>query len=207
MTTISSTSKGEGAIRTNVLQRALDRWLRTARQWGAVKRVFICYRRDGKGAGYALNLYDRLTAVLGVGHVFVDVAGDAIKAGANWQAAVQSAIERSTVVLAIIDRGWAERLHTANDAVRFELTRAVSNARPIAIFPVRVDDAPMPSQEELPSEIASLSLSNAFHVRPATADADLLLIVKTLTGRSTPLPTIAPDRYDAGIAHGVQLPG
>jgi hypothetical protein len=196
---IASPLEPSGAVHTNGTERAAARWLRAIRRRAAVERVFICYRRDGSGAGYALNLRDRLTAVLGVGHVFLDVAGDAIAAGDNWEEDVRRAIRRSTIVLAIIDRRWAERILNADDAVRFELASAFAagSDRPLDIFPVLVDDARMPARDVLPPEIASLSALNAFLIRPATAAADLAAIVRTLTGRASPEPTVAPDRYDA----------
>ena len=171
---------------------------------GLATRIFICYRRDGTAAGYALDVRNRLAAVLGARNVFLDVAGDAIDIGQDWKGKVRDAIDQSTTVIVLIDRHWGERLASPDDPVRFELTTALAGRarKQIHIFPVLVGDARMPSPNDLPAALVDLADLSASHIRTATPDNDVAAIVRRLTGRASAEPILGPDRYDAGIAAG-----
>ncbi|MGE5815704.1 MAG: toll/interleukin-1 receptor domain-containing protein, partial [Acidobacteriota bacterium] len=176
--------------------------------WRALKRrltmrIFVCYRRDGAGAGYALDLRNRLAAVIGTGNVFLDVAGNAIAVGEDWRRKVNDAIDRSRIVVVMVDSGsWTERLSNPDDAVRFELSAALAGREQggLQIFPVLVGDARMPAASEFPAPLAEFPRLSASHIRTATADEDVDGIVRRLIGRSSRVPTAAPDRVDALIA-------
>ena len=168
---------------------------------GVATRVFICYRRDGAGAGYALDLRNRLATMLGQENVFLDVAAGAIAVGDNWQRNVSIAIDQSTAIVIVIDARWSERLAAHDDPVRFEISEALADrpSRTIRLFPVLVGDARMPNRAELPVSIAGLADAHAAHIRTATADSDVNDIVRHLTGRRAIQGLAGPDRYDGAI--------
>ena len=86
-------------------------------------RVFLSYRR-GDVAGHADRLSDELGRSLGRKSVFQDVA--TIAPGEDFEVAIDSALDDSDVVLAVIGPGWlaastphgASRLLEPDDYVR-----------------------------------------------------------------------------------------
>ena len=168
---------------------------------GVATRIFICYRRDGAGAGYALDLRSRLAALLGKDNVFLDVAGGTIDVGDNWQRKVRDAIDQSTAIVIIIDARWGERLAVRDDPVRFEIETALAtrSSGTIRLFPVLVGDAGMPNRAALPASIARLTDAHAAHIRTATADSDVTDIIRRLTGGRAIQLLTGPDRYDGAI--------
>ena len=134
-------------------------------------KVFISYRRADSPYA-AAQIYDRLTARFGEDAVFFDV--DAIPLSVDFREHVNVAIEQSDVFLAIIGERWLEagpdgqsRLAAEDDLVRIELESARDHD--LAIVPVLVGTATMPSPGELPDSLRFLSYRNAAEVRPGTS--------------------------------------
>jgi hypothetical protein len=158
-------------------------------------KVFISYRRDDS-AGHAGRVHDRLEREFGRDLVFMDV--DAIPLGADFAEVLSAEVAECDVLLAIIGSSWLDardehghrRLETEHDFVRIEIAAALK--RRIAVIPILLDGARMPTAEQLPSEIKSLAHRNALDVRHASFHADvdrLIRGLRSLSVRATPYPT------------------
>jgi hypothetical protein len=121
--------------------------------------IFISYRRDDT-SGFAGRLYDRLAARYGADRVFMDI--DTIRPSSDFTVEIERALSSSAACVLLIGRHWASvtkpdgtrRLDDPTDFVRLELGAALR--RGIAVFPVLVDGATMPSSDLLPEDIRAL---------------------------------------------------
>ncbi|MGI8990849.1 MAG: TIR domain-containing protein [Bryobacteraceae bacterium] len=156
-------------------------------------KLFISYRRDD-AEGQAGRLYDRLNAAF-PGRVFRDVSG--IEIGVDFAGAIQQAIASSVVLVAVIGRQWSNladaagqrRIMQPGDYVRLEIATALT--RKLPIFPVLVDGAQMPSPQELPDDIKTLSGINAVALTAFDYDhlvEGLIAALKKLMGQPEPRP-------------------
>src|SRR5918997_4612293 len=109
-------------------------------------RVFLSYRRDDSKHA-AARIAERLDERF---QLFMDV--DAIQPGMDFTAVVASAVAESDVLVAVIGSGWLgaldsmgrRRLDDPADWVVTEIATALQ--RQIAIIPVLVDGAQMPTR-------------------------------------------------------------
>jgi hypothetical protein len=147
-----------------------------------VKIVFICYRRDD-AEGYAGRLYDRLNSRF-PGRIFMDVTG--ISPGADFTRVIQEKVGACSALLAIIGKQWLtmadeashRRLFREDDYVRREIGTALT--RNIAVIPVLVRDAKMPTAESLPPDLAALSFRNAIEINDTDFDHDVSRLIEAL---------------------------
>ena len=127
--------------------------------------VFISYRHveTSFAAGW---LHDYLTSRLGRDRVFLDA--DAILPGLEFMSVIHSAIAAAKVMLVLIGPRWmsgddgTSRLADPADPVRIEVESAF--ARDLLVIPLLVDDAPMPTRDQLPSSMARLVELNAVRI-------------------------------------------
>ena len=146
-------------------------------------RVFISYRRDDASA-YAGRLYDSLAARLGDDNVFMDV--DTISPGTDFHAAIDEAIASCDVVIAPIGQRWLSatdaegqrRLDDPEDVLRIELERGLAHG--LVIIPARVQDAEIPSAEDLPESLAPLARRQAIELRDTSWRDDVARLVRSL---------------------------
>jgi hypothetical protein len=146
-------------------------------------RVFISYRRDDASA-YAGRLYDSIAARLGEENVFMDV--DTIGPGSDFYEAIDEAIASCDVVIALIGRQWLSatdakgqrRLDDPEDVLRIELERALAHG--LVIIPARVQDAELPSAEDLPDSLAPLARRQAIELRDTSWRDDVARLVRSL---------------------------
>jgi hypothetical protein len=130
-------------------------------------RVFINYRRE-ETAGHAGRLYDELAERFGEEHVFMDV--DTIEPGVDFTVAVREAVGACDAFVAVIGRQWVQvcdrrgrrRLDNPEDFVRLEIEAALD--REVRVIPALVQEAEMPSSDELPDSLAPLARRNALNV-------------------------------------------
>jgi tetratricopeptide (TPR) repeat protein len=129
--------------------------------------IFISYRRKDS-SGSAGRLYENLQRRFGDQQVFMDV--DKIADGKNFVEVIQQHIAASSALLAVIGREWMERdaagarrIDSPRDLVRLEIAEALK--RDILVIPVLVEDAAMPSAEDLPADLQPLALRNAVELR------------------------------------------
>jgi hypothetical protein len=150
--------------------------------------IFISYRRDDS-AGFAGRLADALEAALGPGSVFRDV--DDIAPGEDFVTAIEQALARSAALLVVIGRHWLQaadaagrrRLDQPQDFVRLEIRLALE--RGIRVIPLLVDRAAMPTEGELPPDIAPLARRQAVELDDSRWTADIERLVRGLGPAAT----------------------
>jgi hypothetical protein len=170
-------------------------------------RIFISYRRDDS-AGYARLIYDRLNARF-PNRVFMDVTG--IKAGADFVEVVEQAVGSCVALVALIGQQWLategrRRLEDPADFVRLEIAAALK--RNIRVIPVLLRGAAMPSIEELPPDLASLTRRQAIELSDANFDHDIERLIRSLElepAMTDPRRTASPARRYWLIAAGAVL--
>jgi glycerophosphoryl diester phosphodiesterase len=148
---------------------------------GEAGRVFISYRRQDT-AWPARQLYDVLVAELGADRVFKDV--DDIEPGDDFVERIQSAVGSCEVLLALIGPQWltvmdangARRLDDPEDFVRLEVETALTRDD-VRVIPILVDNAKMPTPQQLPKELAALTRRQAVEINPVNFDTRRLLRV------------------------------
>jgi hypothetical protein len=134
-------------------------------------KIFVCYRREDS-EGVTGRLYDRLAAHFGRAAIFMDV--DTIPFGVDFREHLDQAVRQCDVLLAVIGDRWLEsrpasganqdrRLDDPADFVRIEIQAGL--ARKVPVIPVLVGRAAMPSERQLPPELADLAYRNAAEVR------------------------------------------
>jgi TIR domain len=139
--------------------------------------VFISYRRDDT-AGAAGHLADDLGERFGRSRVFIDV--DSIPLATNFEDRIHAALDSCQVVLVLIGTEWLtarlpsgeRRIDDEHDYLRQEVAAALER-EDVAVIPVLVDGASMPSPEDLPSDISELAKINALDLNHKRWHADL----------------------------------
>ena len=128
--------------------------------------IFISYRRDDS-AGYTRAVHEQLAKRFSAQRIFMDV--DTIDPGLPFDQAIEQAVGRCDVLLAMIGRRWLEaqgdkgpRLGNPKDFVRNEIAIALS--RNIRVIPVPLDGAEMPVEEVLPEALRPLAMRNAIEI-------------------------------------------
>jgi TIR domain len=158
----SAPSGGEGRLRR--------------RAEAPAERIFISYRRADSG-GWARSLHDNLEERLGPGRAFRDVT---MEGGMDFHEHVESLLDRCDVLLAVIGKTWTtitdaggrRRLDDPEDLVRREIARALQ--RPdVQVIPVLVDGARMPTEHELPPDLAPLARRQACELSDLRWDFDV----------------------------------
>jgi hypothetical protein len=142
---------------------------------GEAARVFISYRRQ-ETAWPARQLHDVLVAELGADRVFKDV--DDIGSGDDFVEHIQSAVGSCQVLLVLIGPQWltatdakgARRLDDPQDFVRVELETAL-NRDDVRVIPILLDNAEMPTAQELPRGLAALARRQTVEIDPVSFDA------------------------------------
>jgi hypothetical protein len=159
--------------------------------------IFINYRREDT-AGHSGRLFDSLSSHF-AGRLFMDV--DTLEAGVDFVEAIERAVGSCEALIVVIGREWLtitdkagrRRLDDPTDFVRLEVEAAL--ARRIRVIPVLVQDAPMPSAEELPPSLARLARRNAIELSDArwAYDADRLAhVIREILEESPAAPPPIP---------------
>jgi hypothetical protein len=162
--------------------------------------VFISYRRDDS-RGSAGRLYDNLSDRFGPEVIFRDL--DALRPGAVYGNVIHTAIAGCDALIAVIGSNWLEardregrrRLDNKADLVRTEIATALAQNK--IVVPVLVEDAKMPSEPDLPPDLAALASRNALLISDQRWEYDvkrLMDLLEDVVGRP------------AGPAHSVALP-
>jgi glycerophosphoryl diester phosphodiesterase len=169
-------------------------------------RVFISYRRQ-ETAWPARQLYDVLVAELGADRVFKDV--DDIEPGDDFVERIQSAVGSCQVLLALIGPQWltitdgegARRIDDPEDFVRLEVETAL-NRDDVRVIPILVDNAKMPTPQELPQGLGALTRRQAVEINPVNFDTRRLLRVLSHTMDDIRGEQDAPSLSGAGVRVG-----
>jgi TIR domain-containing protein len=149
----------------------------------AMRKVFISYRR--LGAEIAAGALGRdLRERFGEEQIFRDK--EDIGGGVPWRKEVLHAISRESTLLVLIGKDWAnatdkhgiKRLDNSDDPLRLEITAALKEEA--FIIPILLQNAEMPSEDELPTDLRALAGINALKLRDDDWLNDLGRICKTL---------------------------
>lgn len=135
---------------------------------GKSPRIYISYRR-ADSQSVAGRLYDYLTTRFGRDAVFMDVAS--IPVGQDFRAAIAEEISRCDVMIILIGKNWLNisdqggqrRLYDSNDFIRSEIEYGLRFEK--LVIPVLVNNARMPSTEDLPASLSGLAYRNAAALR------------------------------------------
>ena len=130
--------------------------------------IFVSYRR-GDSQSWTDRLADDLKMHFGKKALFQDV--EAIPPGVDFRQHLQTQLQNCQVVLVVIGPDWVaamdeqgnRRLDQEQDWVRLEIEIALQ--RKIVLIPLLVDNAKMPSQNELPKSIKEFAFQNSLPIR------------------------------------------
>src|SRR5262249_35628668 len=108
---------------------------------------------------------DALAARFGEDHVFMDI--DQIEPGLDFTEVINDAVASCDVVIALVGARWLNsvdgkgrvRLDSPDDFVRLELEAAL--ARGVRVIPTLVQNAEMPSSDELPDTMRAFARRHA----------------------------------------------
>ncbi len=145
--------------------------------------MFLSYRRDDS-AGYAGRLGNDLREHFGPDRVFMDI--ETIEPGLDFVEAIDKAAESCDVLLVVIGRQWLaavdakgqRRLDDPNDYVRVEISTALK--RKIRVIPILLQNASMPSPEDLPEDLVFLTRRHAIEVADTRWKYDIQRLIETL---------------------------
>ena len=133
-----------------------------------MNNIFISYRREDS-EGFARGLFQSLGGALGADHVFMDV--EDIGLGVDFVEAIDKSLASCGALLVLIGKEWTNctdatgrrRLDDPQDFVRMEVAKALEQQ--VRVIPVLVKGAKMPSPEELPEALRSLTRRQALELR------------------------------------------
>lgn len=145
--------------------------------------VFINYRSSDSD-GYGALVYSELSRRLGPDLVFLD--NESIPAGSDFVAHLLHRVRDASIVLAIIGDRWLtaadtngrRRIDDPADWIRRELAEAF--AAGATVVPLLVDVATMPTETQLPDDIAQLGRCQFRRLRQREARADIARLVSDL---------------------------
>jgi hypothetical protein len=146
-------------------------------------QIFMSYRRDDS-QGYANGLYDRLSGHFGAESVIRDL--DSIPVGADFERFIEESVNSCHVLVALIGPDWlaatdaagGRRLDRPHDYVRLEIGKALARATPV--IPVLLNEAQMPSDAELPPDLAPLATRNALEISDSRWTYDVGRLIAAL---------------------------
>lgn len=169
-----------------------------------MRKIFISYRRvEAEVAAGALGR--DLRRLFGDEQVFRDK--EDIGGGVSWKNEVLHEISKDSALLVLIGKGWADatdargrRLDNSDDPLRLEITAALNEEA--FIIPILLENAEMPSEEDLPPELQPLAGINALKLRDDDWPNDLDRIRKTLenAGFKT-ASSLAPEAKETENGH------
>jgi hypothetical protein len=158
-------------------------------------RIFISYRtRDTREAAKALHT--GLARRLHEPEIFIDVAS--LAPSADWRRAVVRSVRSADWCLVLIGADWLEwdqsgglRIEDRSDVVRLEIATAITHG--VAVLPVTVDGAHMPSTDRLPLNVARLTRFQRVEMSTVHLDDAVRRIAAVLEGggegsRRRPIP-------------------
>jgi len=147
--------------------------------------IFLSYRRQDSQSATG-RLADDLEARFGDERVFRDRE---IAAGDDFVEAIRRSVESATVVLVVVGPHWLaaadphgrRRLDDPGDFVRLEIELAL--AAEVAVVPVLVEGARMPTEAELPRSIAALARCQAVELSDQRWRFDVDTLIALLQSR------------------------
>jgi TIR domain-containing protein len=160
-------------------------------------RIFISYRRR-ETAGHAGRLYDALVEHFGTERVFMDVT---MEPGVDFAETISAAVGSCGALVALIGEEWLtvtdaqgnRRIDDPTDVHRMELEAALD--RGVRLIPAVVQDADMPTADDLPDDLKPLVRRQAVELSDQRWDYDVSRLVSVLE-------RVMADAADAGRPAG-----
>ncbi len=145
--------------------------------------MFISYRRADTGPSVRA-LATTLRQAFGVTSVFVDT--ETIRAGEKWPKRIVDALGSSCVMIVVIGPAWLReaddygrrRLDSEDDWVRREIEQAIATR--VALVPVTVGGAVIPSRPALPRSVRRLLDHQAYEIRDNYWEQDVAGLMRRL---------------------------
>lgn len=176
--------------------------------------IFISYRGIDSHS-YAALLYVELSRGFSSGRVFLDSVS--IPAGADYVEHLLAQVRRCTVLLVVIGPSWLTAadphghrlIDDPRDWIRRELAEAF--ALGVRVIPVLTDGASLPSEAQLPADIAALGRCQYRLLRLRDVTADLERLRRDLATThpvvvwAARLPTTLIQRLPVRLPRSVQL--
>jgi hypothetical protein len=158
--------------------------------------VFISYRRSDSSAN-AGRIYDRLITALGASNVFRD---NKIQPGDDFRGVIKANVSRCNVVLVVIGSKWLtvteandpslRRLDNPDDWVRYEIETGLQTPG-TRVIPVLVQNASMPTPDDLPPSLRELAFKNAIQVRDdRDFDSDMAQLIQGFSSGRSQTPRV-----------------
>lgn len=146
-------------------------------------KIFISYRRKDSQAE-ARRLYDQLIKVYKPDEIFFDHL--TITPGADFEQAIEAALAKCNVMIAVINKGWLKaadeagrrRIDQPKDFVRREILHALENG--ITLIPVLIGETDMPKEDDLPTELQRLSKRQAAVLREKQFNTDVKRLIAAI---------------------------
>ena len=152
--------------------------------------IFISYRRKDSG-GHAGRLHEELVRRYGREDIFMDI--DSLEGGVEFREQIHQTLDASDVALVLIGEAWtaptgegeasSRRIDREDDLVRREVAAALKHEE-VAVVPVLVEGANLPSAEELPEDLASLRGLHVCKLRNGDWKADVNRISRAIDSSS-----------------------
>jgi hypothetical protein len=169
--------------------------------------VFISYRHEDAPA-HAARIYGRLAERYGKRCVFR--APEAIGISSDFRQRIQEAMGSCDALVAVIGRDWLTvkddsgrpRLHDPRDWLRVEIATALRMNK--VVIPVLVENARMPSEDDLPEPLKPLAYIHALYTSEPDWDHHVDVLIRTLE-ENTDLPTGCGDR--SIVAYALMIAG
>ncbi len=152
-------------------------------------KIFISYRRsDAQGVAGRLN--DSLGAYFGHDRVFRDI--EDIAGGADFGDIIHGNLGSADALVVLIGPEWASttdgdgqrRLMDPDDWVAAEIGAALDSGTPV--FPVLIEDTPMPRPEDLPPRLQPLLRRNAVTITDLRWHHDVTRLAKIVAPQVDP---------------------
>lgn len=147
--------------------------------------VFLNYRIDGSRSAVR-RLRESLVDVFHADKVFLDEKS--MPPGSIYPAELRDGLARSEVLVVVIHPEWLAMLKApgATDWVQREIHAALGDGK--LIIPVLLDDASMPTLEELPPDIREFALRQAAAIRADSAGRDVTALVDHIASKAQRRP-------------------
>ena len=147
----------------------------------STQRIFISYRRDD-AQWAAGRLSDSLATYFGDDRVFRDI--EDIAGGANFGDVIHETLGAADAVVVLMGKDWLNasdpqgnrRLDDPEDWVAQEIAAALEKGLPV--YPVLLEDTPMPRPSELPEMLWPLTRYNAVSISDSRWQGDVTRLAK-----------------------------
>ena len=146
--------------------------------------IFISYRREDSAA-WAGRIWEHLKEAFGTERVFMDV--DSLNLGEDFLEVIERYIAATDVMLVVIGQRWLDavdgegrrRLDLDGDFVALEIGQALEHGR--RVIPVLVDNASMPTAQQLPPQLGPLARRHAIGLTHSGFSRDIQGLIDALS--------------------------